>query len=212
MTNPNETLIVCLLDRTGSMQRIVSDTCGAFDTFIAEQRDLNSDDRVLVSLYQFDYNYGDDIVETVYERKPVSAVPPLTLKPRGGTPLNDALGDTITLVGMQLNAVDEDKRPGKVIFVIMTDGEENASHKFTNEQVKALVNHQRDTYSWEFVFLGAGIDAFAVGAGYGFHRGQTFSVAATGEGIRSAYAGATQVVSNLRTDRSGDVVDGVGDQ
>lgn len=204
MTNPNETLIVCLLDRSGSMGMILTDTCGAFDQFIKEQRELEADDKVFVSLYQFDHNHGDPPVETVYQRQPLATVPKLELRPRGTTPLHDALGRTIMDVGTQLAALQEDKRPGKVIFVVMTDGHENASSEYTQQQVKDMVTAQTETYAWEFVFLGAGIDAFEVGAGYGFKRGQTYSVMATGEGVRSGYAGVTHSVASIRRDDGGD--------
>lgn len=199
MTNPNECLIVCLLDRSGSMGSIRDDTEGAFNAFIEDQKKVDAN-KALVSLYQFDHSLGDEHVETVYERMPINQVPKLTLAPRGTTPLNDALGITIVRVGEQLAALDEDKRPGKVIFVVMTDGHENASTEYTNQRVKELVERQTGEWSWDFVFLGAGIDAFRIGAGYGFKRYQTYSVAASGDGVRAGYRGVTDSVVNLRND------------
>lgn len=199
MTNENECLIVCLLDRSGSMSTIKDDTEGAFNAFIEEQRAVDAN-RALVSLYQFDHNFGGEHVETVYERQPISQVPKLAIAPRGTTPLNDALGLTIVRVGEQLAALPEDRRPGQVIFVVMTDGHENASEEYTNQQVKDLVTAQTEQWNWEFVFLGAGVDAFSIAGGYGIKRDQTYSVAASGAGVRAGYRGVTETVSNLRNE------------
>lgn len=199
MTDPNETLIVALVDRTGSMYSIRSDTEGAFNQFIDEQKNLQSDDRAFVSLYQFDTDFDSPkVVETVYERTAIDKVPKLSIEPRGGTPLNDAIGTTIVRVGEQLSALPEEQRPGKVIFVIMTDGLENASMEYSIERVKEMVTEQTEKYGWEFVFLGAGIDAIKVGGGYGFKSGQTFAVTATGAGVKEGYGMVTNSVTRMR--------------
>lgn len=183
--------IVALLDRTGSMQAIKTDTEGAFDAFIAEQRELTKtlDDNVLVTLVQFDKAPGQPTIEVVYENMPLADVPPLKLLPRGLTPLNDAMGLTIAKAE---NAV------GKVIMVVMTDGQENASSEYTTEQIKKLVDEHR-VRGWEFIFLGVGIDGFEVGAQMGFATADTSSTPHTGAGTRQAYAAAGQSVSTYRT-------------
>lgn len=198
MTDPNKTLVVALLDRTGSMATVRNDTCGAFDAFIEDQRKLDVD-RCLVSLYQFDYNIPDEILQVVYEDRPIDEVPSLALDPRGLTPLNDALGMSIKRVGARLAAQPEAQRPGKVIFVVLTDGEENHSAEYTYPQVKELVAEHQRLWSWQFIFLGVGIDAFAVGGHYGFKRNQITQVDRTGEGVHTAYAAASASVTRSRT-------------
>jgi Mg-chelatase subunit ChlD len=203
MTDPNKTLIALLVDRTGSMGRIRSDAEGAINNFLDEQKKVDADE-ASVSVYQFDRDYDNDpdasILETVFENLPIAEVPTISIEPRGNTPLNDALAFAINKVGAQLDNLPEDQRPGKVIFVVMTDGEENSSREYRDKaQVKAMVLEQTDRYGWEFVFLGAGIDAFAVGAGFGFRADQTISVAATGEGVTRGYAKAGAMTTSLRT-------------
>lgn len=200
MTDQNKTLIVALLDRTGSMGQIKTDAEGRFAHFIEEQRDSQAQvgDEVFVTLYQFDKDADSPLLQVVCEDTPIADVPRYTIEPRGVTPLNDAIGVSIKRVGDELAALDEDRRPGKVIFVIMTDGLENASIEYTPEQVRELVKRQEDEWSWEFIFLGAGIDAFAVGGAYGFKRENTISVAATGEGVTRGYAAASASVTHLR--------------
>lgn len=113
-----------------------------------------------VTLAQFDTEY-----EVLYPPTDIAAVPEFVVDPRGRTALRDASGRFITEVG-QLAALPEDQRPGKVICLIMTDGHENASEKWTWEAVKALITQQREVYGWEFIFLGANIDAVEVGGGW----------------------------------------------
>lgn len=170
MTNPNRRLIAVVLDRSGSMQSVKADTEGGLRAFLAEQADAPGD--TTVSLYQFDTEY-----EPVYENKALADVPEFMLAPRGGTALLDAVGRTISGVGAQLVALPEDERPGEVIVVILTDGEENSSREFTGTTVKKMINEQQDVYGWKFVFLGADQDAFAAAGGMGIRAATTLSYA-----------------------------------
>lgn len=152
----NSTEIVIILDRSGSMQSIKKDMEGAFDAFIKDQQALKEECRV--SLIQF-----DNTVQTVYENVNLDDVKPLIIEPRGGTALLDAVGTTINAVGQRLAAMSEATRPTKVLVAIITDGEENASHEFTYEKIKAMVDHQTQKYNWQFAYMGANQDAFRVG-------------------------------------------------
>lgn len=203
MTDKNKSLIVAVLDRTGSMGSIKSDAEGAFANFIKEQRDSQAEvgDHVVVSLYQFDANAADPMLQTVCESTPIADVAPYVIDPRGMTPLHDAIGISIRRVGEQLAATPEDERPGKVIFVILTDGKENASVEYTRDQVLELVKRQQDEWSWEFIFLGVGIDAWGIGEHLGFKRDNTIAVAATGEGVQTGYASASASSVRMRTQR-----------
>lgn len=192
MTNPNLVLIAALLDRSGSMFAILEDTKGGFDSFISEQKAQPGD--MQVSLFQFDSKF-----ETVYTRKPLAEVPNLVLEPRGSTALLDALGNSIVLTGQELAALPEDERPGKVIFVVMTDGQENASVEYTLETVKKLVTTQREDYQWEFVFLGANIDSFATASQMGFAGAATMDYTASSAGVRASYGSLSSSILRARS-------------
>lgn len=170
MTNPDLRHIAIVLDRSGSMQSVKTDTEGGLKAFLAAQADAPGE--TTVSLYQFDTEY-----EPVYENKKLADVPEYRLVPRGGTALLDAVGRTISAVGAQLAAKVEDDRPAEVIVVILTDGEENQSREFSLPAVKKMITEQQDTYGWKFVFLGADQDAFEAAGGMGIGRGTTLSYA-----------------------------------
>jgi hypothetical protein len=170
MTNPDRRHIAIILDRSGSMQTVKTDTEGGLRAFLATQAEAPGD--TTVSLYQFDDQY-----EAVYENKALADVPDFVLHPRNMTALLDAIGRTVNAVGAQLAAMYEPERPGEVVVVILTDGCENASHEFTLPMVKELIARQQDSYGWQFVFLGADQDAFAAAAGIGIRAGTTLSYA-----------------------------------
>ena len=125
MTDDNRVLIAVLLDRSGSMSSIKTDTEGGFAAFIDQQRGLNRD--VRVTLAQFDTEY-----DVVYADRPLADVPPLALEPRGATALYDAIGRLVSDVGAELAAQPEEERPGAVIVVVLTDGHENSSREWTH--------------------------------------------------------------------------------
>lgn len=182
MTDPNARHIAVILDRSGSMQSVKTDTEGGLAAFLEAQHEAPGE--TTVSLYQFDDKY-----EAVYENKPLADVPPFMLRPRGATALLDAVGRTINTLGEQLAAMDEDARPGEVIVVILTDGHENASREYTKTAVKKLITQQQDAYGWKFVFLGADQDAFAAGASMGIARATTLSYSGTRTGASLTNAG-----------------------
>ncbi|MEO6997655.1 MAG: vWA domain-containing protein [Terracoccus sp.] len=168
MTNPNLTHLYFLLDRSGSMDSIKSDTEGGFNAFMAEQRRLPGECRV--TLAQFDNEY-----EEVYRDLPVGEVPPLHLAPRGTTALLDSIGRLVSEAGVRLAALPEEQRPGVVIVGIMTDGLENASRELTHAHVKATVEHQTTEFGWQFLYLGADQDAIEVGVSIGVPAQQSMT-------------------------------------
>lgn len=191
MTKPNSTEIIVILDRSGSMEPIAADMCGGFDQFIADQR--KEPGTCTVSLAQFAGEY-----ETVYSAVDIHSVPPLALIPRGNTALLDAIGRTINETGERLSSMAEDARPSKVIVLIITDGEENASREFTQAQINGMITHQREAYSWDFVYLGANQDAIAVAKGLGVPPAAAINYAASPTGARAVYAVACRAVSTSR--------------
>ncbi len=183
--------IVVLLDRSGSMASMRDDMVKGFDGFIADQRKLPG--RCVVTLAQFDTG-GTDVV---YEAKPVADVPGLVLVPRGGTPLLDAMGDTITRVSDRISKSQGNARPDRVLFLSITDGEENSSHRFKKEQIQALVKeHTAD--GWEFSFLGANVDAFAESGKMGVPASGTMNYVPDSVGVRHAFAAVSCSTETLR--------------
>lgn len=201
MTDQNLTEIVCIVDRSGSMASIQDDVIGGFNRFLEDQKKVPG--KASMTYVQFDDKY-----EIVHNGKPIQDVPALTsetYKPRGQTALLDAIGKTMNDVGTRLSKMPEEKRPGKVIAVVLTDGKENASREFTQSMVKQMIEHQRDTYKWEFVFLAANQDAFASAQAIGVAHSMNF--APTGTGVRKAYDSYSRSVTGYRSSGHIDDVD-----
>jgi len=181
-------LINVVLDRSGSMESIRDTTISGFNTYLADQAKLPG---ARFSLTQFD----TEGIDHDYVAVPVEQVRPLSrdsFVPRGGTPLYDA-------VAASINAVVAGKPTGKVVFVIITDGAENSSREYTREQVFDLVNRQR-TAGWEFVFMGANVDAYEVGARLGVAAASSYNYAADAAGVARAYAAVSRTTTRYRRD------------
>lgn len=191
MTDPNYTHISILVDRSGSMASIKTDTEGGVNTLLNDQ--AKEPGRATLALAQFDTEY-----ETVYGPGDLQAAPKFVLTPRSSTALLDAMGRSITETGEYLASLPEDQRPAHVIFVVATDGYENASREWTRERVFELVKQQREQYGWTFIYLGANQDAIQVGASMGFAVGQTITYDATREGTQSVYASTSSIVRGAR--------------
>lgn len=194
---PNYTHITMLLDRSGSMQSIKDATEEAYNAFIADQRKIPGE--CTVTLHQFDDQY-----DTVYHALPLQMIPPLSLRPRGATALLDAMANAIDSTGQWLAATPEHLRPSNVMFVVMTDGEENFSHKYPRhaggrESVFARVSHQRDKYNWCFVFLGANQDAIATATKLGFAASNALNFGATEREVKTCGATLSAATTNYRT-------------
>jgi len=174
------------------MRTIQSDAEGGFNAFIDEQKKVPGE--AVVTLVTFDDRY-----DLVYEAKPINDVEPFMLYPRAQTALLDAIGKTINSVGERLFKTPEDDRPEKVIVCILTDGQENSSHEFQRHQIKEMINHQRDVYKWEFVFLAANQDAFAAADSIGIVKSMTSGFTADANGTRGAYVFMAQAVSDYRS-------------
>ncbi len=194
----NLTLVVFVLDRSGSMMSVRSDTIGGFNTFLNTQKVLNdAGDDVVMTLAQFDDQY-----ELLCDYAPLKDVCELTNEtfvPRGWTALNDAIGRTINVVGAKLASLQENERPSKVIFAILTDGQENSSNEFSHQQVADMIKLQTETYNWEFVYLGANQDAFVVGSSYNIPTSNSQTYASTGVGTRNAFKSLNNGLSRRRT-------------
>jgi hypothetical protein len=181
MTDPNFTHWALIVDRSGSMQRIVSDMNGAIESLVKDQESVPG--RLSIDVTTF-----DDQVEFVgrdLTPQGVLELGPLVV-PRGMTALYDAIGKTVVALGEHLAKMDEVGRPGKVIVAIVTDGLENSSKDWRLQGINDLITRQREQYSWEFTFLGANMDAIAVAGDMGIPAGSSLTYNTTGAGVRGA--------------------------
>jgi hypothetical protein len=197
--------LMFVLDETGSMEDIRTDTIGSFNTFVEEQKALDAD--VTFSLILFSMVGDEDTYRSRYKSVPLSNVEPLTVetyRPRGVTPLLDAVGGTVDSLGTRLADMPEQDRPNQVIVVILTDGLENASTEYTIQQVREKVQHQQDVYKWEFIFLGCGIDAFNAATCMGIPGAAASSYTRDAQGVRAAYQTASSSISHSVSKSSGD--------
>lgn len=148
--------ITLIADKSGSMSPLTTDTIGGINQLIQEQKAVPGDANFTLVLFDTEYRF-------LYKGRPIQEVAPLTrleYQASGFTALLDAVGRSITEVGARLAATPEHQRPEKVLFVIVTDGAENASKEYTAAQVKRMVEEQTHTWKWEFIYLGANVDAF----------------------------------------------------
>ena len=185
--------IIIFLDRSGSMSTIKKDMVGGIKSFIDDQKKLPG--QCLVTLIQFDGNGYDN----VFTAKPISEVGEVPLVPGGSTPLLDSLARAITETGKRYADMADADRPEFIVFLIITDGEENASREFKRNQIKDMINLQTDVYKWNFTYLGANQDAFSEASQLGIRAFQTMEYKPSEQGIRSMYNSVSSATSMLRT-------------
>jgi uncharacterized protein YegL len=200
MTKPNKTEIIFLVDRSGSMSSIAEAMTVGIDDFLNKQKQVPGE--CLVSLYDFDDQY-----EVKYQALSLSRVPKYTLEPRGMTALYDAIGKAVGDVGERLRKTPEHERPSQVLFVIVSDGGENSSKEFQGEigrqRIFDKITHQRSKYQWEFIFLGANQDAYAVGTSLGVHASNSVSYTADAAHSRGMMSSLSANVAAYRSEGSG---------
>lgn len=190
----NLTEIVFILDRSGSMSGLERDTIGGYNSMLAKQR--NEEGEAFISTVLF-----DDESEVIHDRIPIKKVKDITEKEyyvRGYTALLDAVGGAIHHIGnVHKYARDEDV-PEKTLFIITTDGMENASRRYSYDRVKTMIERQKKKYGWEFLFLGANIDSAAMGAKIGIDRDFTVDYTNDKEGARLNYEVMSEAISQIR--------------
>lgn len=194
--NDKLTEVVFILDRSGSMSGLEQDTIGGFNSTIKKQREEEGD--CLVSVVLFDHTD-----EVIYDRVPIADVPQMTEKEyytRGCTALLDALGGAIHHIGNVHKYAREEDRPAKTIFIITTDGMENASRRYSGEQIKQMIERQKTKYGWEFIFIGANIDAIETARRYGIDEDRAVRYNNDSEGIKAVYESVSEAVMCCRRD------------
>lgn len=176
------THIICVLDRSGSMAGIMSDSIGGFNTFLQQQRELPDEATITVAIF-------DDRYELLYDNVDIKEAKDLTRQqwsPRGTTALYDAIGKTINTEKSNFTKLGN-KKPSKVLVVIVTDGFENASKEYSIDDIKKLIK-DCEKEDWNFIYMAANQDAFAVGDGFGISRGNTFNYTASSKGVANMSA------------------------
>ncbi|MBE6851422.1 MAG: VWA domain-containing protein [Ruminococcus sp.] len=190
----NITELVFILDRSGSMAGLENDTIGGFNSMIEKQKKQEGCCYVSTVLF-------DNVSEVLHDRVKLADVPKMTdndYTVRGCTALIDAIGGAIHHIGnIHKYARDEDV-PEHTMFVITTDGQENASHRYTSEQVKKMIERQKEKYGWEFLFIGANIDAVETAARYGISSDRAVNYNADAKGTHILYESVAKAVCNVR--------------
>ena len=190
----NLTEMVFILDRSGSMSGLESDTIGGFNGMIERQK--KEEGEALVSTVLF-----SDESKVIHDRVDLQKIEPMTDKQYyvgGCTALIDAIGSAIHHIGNVHKYAREEDRPEHTIFVITTDGMENASHRYTSDQVKAMVQRQKDKYGGEFLFLGANIDAVETAAHFGIEESRAVNYHCDPIGQNRVYEGVDRAVRSVR--------------
>lgn len=196
---PDYTHITVILDRTGSMDSIRDDTIGGFNTFLAEQK--KEPGQATLTLVQFD---TQDPYEVIHKVKPIQEVPELTRAtyvPRASTPLLDALGRGINDLEKCLADLKEDDRPSKVVFAVVTDGQENSSREFRKDQVEKMIKEKTEKSDWQFVFLSADLAAIGDARSVGIRPAAMLAFQKDQIGSRRAWESLSKQTSDYRSDR-----------
>ena len=190
----NITELVFILDRSGSMAGLESDTIGGFNAMIEKQKKQEGECYVSTVLF-------DNVSEVLHDRVKLSEIKPMTDRDytvRGCTALIDAIGGAIHHIGTIHKYARPEDVPEHTMFIITTDGKENASRRYSSEEVKAMIERQKEKYGWEFLFIGANIDAVETAAKYGIGADRAVNYNADSEGTSVVYSSVARAVCNVR--------------
>ena len=192
------TEVVFILDRSGSMGGLEADTIGGFNSMIEKQKKEEGEAYISTVLF-------DDRMEVLYDRVPVGRVEPMNDKQyyvRGCTALLDAIGGAIHHIANVHKYAREEDRPEKTLFIITTDGMENASRSYSYREVKKMVEKEQDRYGWEFLFLGANMDAIEVAGRFGIRRDRAVNYECDSAGTALNFRVFSEAVSAVRKSKS----------
>lgn len=190
----NLTEIVFILDRSGSMSGLEADTIGDFNSMIEKQK--NAEGEALISTVLF-----DNTSEVIHDRVSVQSIKPMTRDDytvRGCTALLDAIGGAIHHIGNVHKYARAEDVPEHTLFVITTDGVENASHRYSSEKVKKMIERQKEKYGWEFLFLGANIDAVETARHFGISEDRAVNYHSDSEGTQLNYEVLSEAICSVR--------------
>lgn len=191
------TELVFILDRSGSMEGLEADTIGGYNSLLAKQKAVTGE--AVITTVLFDNN-----ITLLHDRINIQAISALSDKDYtigGSTALLDAVGLTIDKIGNAIKHTDEAYRPEKVMIVIITDGMENASRMYDLERIRSMIHHQKTKYGWEFIFLGANIDAEGAAERYGIDRSRAQSYRNDKTGLNLNYRVMSETISKFREEK-----------
>lgn len=197
------THISVILDRTGSMETIRDDTIGGFNAFLNAQKAQPG--LATLTLVQFD---SQDPYEIVHHFKPLGEIPELTRQtfvPRANTPLLDAMGRGINDLEKSLADMAEEERPSRVVMVIITDGQENASHEFRKDQIEKMIKERQEKSAWQFVFLSADLAAIGDALANGVRAASVMGHDKDRHGTQAAWAALSRSIADYRAGTKEDV-------
>ena len=193
----NLTELVFILDRSGSMSGLERDTIGGFNSMIEKQK--KQDGECIVSTVLFNNDS-----QVIHDRVPLDKIEPMTERDyyvSGGTALIDAIGGAIHHIGNVHKYARPEDVPENTIFIITTDGYENASYRYSSDKVKRMIEHEKEKYGWEFLFIGANIDAVETAKRYGIDHDRAVNYHADAQGTDIVYATVSQAVCNVRMNK-----------
>ena len=193
----NLTEIVFILDRSGSMSGLETDTIGGFNGMLKKQRKEEGDANITTVLF-------DDKVEMLHKRVDLKNIKDMTEKDyyvRGCTALLDAIGETINYMGNVQKYLKEEERAEKVLFIITTDGYENSSKEYNYKKIKSMINNQKEKYNWDFLFLGANIDAVETAEKFGIDKDFAVDYLADEVGTELTYDAMNCAIGNIRANK-----------
>ncbi len=196
--NNEKTELVFILDRSGSMGGLESDTIGGYNSVLNKQRDLPGQAIVTTVLF-------DDKIEFLHDRIPLEGVRPITNREyfvRGSTALLDAIGMAMQkIINVQRHTVEEEQA-GKVMFVIITDGYENSSREFDASRIRKMIEYQKEKYHWEFLFIGANIDAIKTASDFGISPDRAQNYYSDKQGTNAVFSSVSQAARSMRKNGS----------
>lgn len=195
--NNNLTEIVCILDASGSMAGLEEDTIGGFNAMVEKQK--REPGEALLSAVLF-----ANSSRVLYDRADVKKVEPMTdqqYQAGGCTALLDAIGGAVHHIANVHKYAREEDRPGKTIFIITTDGMENASRQYSYEKVQRMVKHEQEKYGWEFLFLGANMDAISAARSFGIRADRAVRYASDNAGTRLNYSVVGETLTRFRAEK-----------
>ena len=191
------TELVFVLDRSGSMSGLEDDTIGGYNSMVEKQKKEQGEALITTVLF-------DDRYELLHDRINLKGISPITDREyyvRGTTALLDAIGRSIDKIVNVMRHTDEEEQAKSVMFVIITDGMENSSKEYNYEHIRKMIEHQKKKYEWEFIFLGANIDAVETAERFGINQDRAANYHADTEGTRLNYKVLSETVSNFRASR-----------
>ena len=193
----NLSLLVFVMDRSGSMSGIIDETIKGFNSLIEDQKKEEKNGlEAKVTLAIFDEKY--DLIHNYIDIKNIPELTTELFFAREWTALHDAIGKTIVDVGKALKDLPEEERPAKVLFTVFTDGEENTSKEYLNK-ISGMIKHQEDKYNWKFNFIGANIDSYKVGSSLGVSLANTANYTATSTGVKNMMKDVSNFYSASRS-------------